>query len=38
MSPPVDDRNRKLIKDVKEFMMKEQVDILHQVMDSVSIT
>ena len=31
MSPPVDDRNRKLIKDVKEFMRKDQVEILHQV-------
>ena len=33
MSPPVDDRNRKVIKDVKEFMGKEQVDILHQLKD-----
>ena len=31
MSPPVDDRNRKVIKDIKEFMRKEQVEILHQV-------
>jgi len=33
MSPPVDDRNRKVIKDVKEFMGKEQVEILHQLKD-----
>jgi hypothetical protein len=29
--PPVDDKNRKVIKDVKEFMGKEQVEILHQL-------
>ena len=33
MSPPVDDRNRKVIKDVKEFMGKDQVEILHQLKD-----
>ena len=32
MSPPVDDRNRKVISGVKEFMGKEQVEILHQVL------
>ena len=32
MSPPVDDRNRKVINDVKEFMKKDQVDILNQVL------
>ena len=31
MSPPVDDRNRKVISGVKEFMGKDQVEILHQV-------
>merc|ERR1711915_530464 len=31
MSPPVDDRNRKTIKDLKGFMVKEQVDVLHQL-------
>ena len=31
MPPPVDDKNRKVIKDVKEFMGKEQVEILHQL-------
>ena len=31
MSPPVDDRIRKVVKDVKEFMGKEQVEILHLV-------
>merc|ERR1711915_390447 len=31
MSPPVDDKVRKTIRDVKEFMMKEQVDVVHQV-------
>ena len=36
MSPPVDDRNRKVIKDVKDFMMKEQVEILHQVLISLN--
>ena len=35
MSPPVDDRNRKVVKDLKEFRLKEQVNILHQVMDIV---
>jgi len=33
MSPPVDDRNRRVISGVKEFMGKEQVEILHQVKD-----
>jgi hypothetical protein len=36
-SPPVDDRNRKVIKDVKEFMGKEQVEILHQLKDMKDI-
>ena len=31
LSPAVDDRLRKLIRDVKEFLNKTQVDILHQV-------
>merc|ERR1711915_635239 len=31
MSPPVDDRNRRLISDVKEFMKKDQLEILHLV-------
>ena len=33
MSPPVDDRTRKTIKEVKEFMFKEQIDIVHQLKD-----
>ena len=33
MFPPMDDRNRKVIKDVKEFMGKDQVEILHQLKD-----
>jgi len=33
MSPPVDDRIRKVVKDVKEFMGKEQVEILHLLKD-----
>merc|ERR1711988_237835 len=31
MSPAVDDRIRKQIKDVREFMGKDQVDLLHQI-------
>ena len=31
MSPAVDDRIRKQIKDVREFMGKEQVELLHQI-------
>ena len=31
MSPPVDDRIRRVISDVKEFMRKDQVEIMHQV-------
>ena len=33
MSPPVDDRNRKVISGVKGVMGKEQVEILHQLKD-----
>jgi len=33
MSPPVDDRIRRVISDVKDFMGKDQVEILHQVKD-----
>jgi hypothetical protein len=32
MSPPVDDRNRRVITDVKELMGKDQVEILYQVL------
>ena len=32
MSPPVDDRNRRVIIDVKEFLGKNQVEILHKVL------
>ena len=31
LSPAVDDRIRKQVKEVKEFMAKEQVDLLHQI-------
>ena len=31
LSPAVDDRIRKQVKEVKEFMGKEQVDLLHQI-------
>ena len=31
LSPAVDDKVRKQIKDIKEFLGKEQVEILHQV-------
>ena len=31
MSPPVDDKIRKIIQDIKVFMRKDQVELLHQV-------